>query len=98
MTGPEYAELQHQSPCPNCGIRLMVSMSRCRLERMPWRLEWNCEACSRKVRVRLDKRLVPMVLDLDRPGGTWISFREIRDFLIGLDEIEAHVAEELFFA
>jgi hypothetical protein len=73
-------------------------MTRCRLERMPWRLEWKCEACSKGVRVRLDKRLVPMVRDLDRPGGTGVSLREVRDFISEMEDLEAHAAAELFYA
>ena len=98
MTEPDSADLCHTQPCPNCRIRLMVSLTDCRLERLPWRLEWKCEACSQKVRVRLDKRLVPMIRDLDRPGGTGISVREVRDFVSALDDLEAHASEELFFA
>lgn len=98
MTGQEYGELAHHSPCPNCGIRLMVDMTGCRLERMPWRLEWKCEACSQNVRVRLDSRLVPMVIALDRVGGTGISVREVRDFVSELEDLEEHAASELFYA
>lgn len=98
MTGPVYGELTHESPCPNCRIRLHVGMNGCRLERRPWRLEWKCEGCSQHVRIRLDARLVPMVIALDRVGGTVISAREVRDFVSELDDLEEHAAEELFYA
>jgi hypothetical protein len=68
------------------------------MEQMPWRLEWKCEACSQQVSVRLDKRLLPMVSRLDRPGGTAVSVRELRAFVKELADLETHAASELFYA
>lgn len=73
-----------------------MQLSRTRLEKRPWRLGWECQACGKQTTFPAPDDLVPAMLELERAGGVALSSREVREFArVSVEEFEAAVREEL---
>lgn len=86
----------HDSACRWCKAKVPVPLSKCRLERRPWRFVWRCVVCGNVAMVKIQDDLVGELLLLDRVGGSVVSQREI-DFWSSMDVelFSEFAAEEL---